>query len=788
MKKIFNKFSKGKILVFMENKLSIFKVPKTLIIRAKDWKKNKKKVLGNIDNYFLNLNYYKFLAIRSSASNEDSLKNSNAGVYDSFLNVDIQNKKKIEESINKIISGYEKEKININKCEIIIQEMINNTYLSGVIFTHNLDNFSPYYVINYDDISGLTNTVTSGSSQYSNKSLYVYRNNFKEIKSPRFKKLILAVKELEKFLDYKYLDIEFACDKNLNFYLLQVRPIANIKVWEKNLDTKFNQTLGSIKMKFKRLFLPKKDLSGETTIYGQMPDWNPAEMIGKTPRILSYSLYDKLITSKVWALARQNMGYKKILKKNLMVSFAGQPYIDVRLSLNSFLPDGLPKKISNKLVDFWIKKLKNNPLIHDKIEFKLALTCFSFDIEHKIEELVGSILNKKEKKIYSEKLKKLTKNCIDPSSSISVNNTLKKIEILKSKQEEFKKLNKISDLKKIIEDCRNYGILPFSILARHAFISTTIINSFKNLNILTDKEVQNLFKSIKTITSEMIDELNLVSESNINKINFNKKYGHLRPGTYDLMSKRYDEKNYFIFKKKKKSNTTHKEFEFSKLQKNQIIKLLKKNGFKNISFNDLINYLKSSIKAREYSKFIFSKSISHILSVINNYSKIKKIDKKNFTNLPINFLLKKSINDKNILKIAKINEINHFITKALKLPQIIHDSSSAFVAPFQVNMPNFITSKKIEGEIKKVSSNTINEKLNNKIVLIEGADPGYDWIFTHKIKGLVTKFGGANSHMAIRSSEFDIPAAIGCGENIFNEIAMNDFLLLNCEDKIIQPI
>ena len=124
----------------------------------------------------------------------------------------------------------------------------------------------------------------------------------------------------------------------------------------------------------------------------------------------------------------------------------------------------------------------------------------------------------------------------------------------------------------------------------------------------------------------------------------------------------------------------------------------------------------------------------------------------------------------------------------MKLPQIIHDSSSAFVAPFQVNMPNFITSKKIEGEIKKVSSNTINEKLNNKIVLIEGADPGYDWIFTHKIKGLVTKFGGANSHMAIRSSEFDIPAAIGCGENIFNEIAMNDFLLLNCEDKIIQPI
>ena len=59
-----------------------------------------------------------------------------------------------------------------------------------------------------------------------------------------------------------------------------------------------------------------------------------------------------------------------------MVSLAGQPYIDVRLSLNFFLPNKLPKKISDKLVDYWLTKLKNNPLIHDKIEFDLALTCF----------------------------------------------------------------------------------------------------------------------------------------------------------------------------------------------------------------------------------------------------------------------------------------------------------------------------------------------------------------------------------------------------------------------------
>ena len=150
--------------------------------------------------------------------------------------------------------------------------------------------------------------------------------------------------------------------------------------------------------------------------------------------------------------------------------------------------------------------------------------------------------------------------------------------------------------------------------------------------------------------------------------------------------------------------------------------------------------------------------------------------------------MQKKILKKNIIKVSKNNEEFHKITKSLKLPQIIHNSTNPFIAPFQINIPNFITSKKIEGIKKIVTSNTINEILDNKIVLIEGADPGYDWIFTHKIKGLVTKFGGANSHMAIRSSEFEIPAAIGCGENIFNELCNHDYLMLNCEDKIIRPI
>ena len=66
---------------------------------------------------------------------------------------------------------------------------------------------------------------------------------------------------------------------------------------------------------------------------------------------------------------------------------------------------------------------------------------------------------------------------------------------------------------------------------------------------------------------------------------------------------------------------------------------------------------------------------------------------------------------------------------------------------FSQNQPNFITSEIVSGEVKYVEETEEDAELGGKIVLIESADPGYDWIFSHNIKGLITKFGGVNSHV-----------------------------------------
>ena len=74
------------------------------------------------------------------------------------------------------------------------------------------------------------------------------------------------------------------------------------------------------------------------------------------------------------------------------------------------------------------------------------------------------------------------------------------------------------------------------------------------------------------------------------------------------------------------------------------------------------------------------------------------------------------------------------------------------------------------------------------IVCIENADPGYDWIFTKGISGLITKFGGANSHMAIRCGELGIPAAIGCGEELFARLSAGGAVILDCSNHAVFPI
>ena len=778
--------NKSRSLVLLEKKKNlIFNIPNFIVINIFDWKKKKEDILKKIRKKFKN----NFLIIRSSASDEDNKFNTNAGKYKSIENIKTSDKSKLEKSINEVAQSIKKKR-KLNKSdEVIVQKMIKNVSLSGVVFTKLIENGSNYYSINYDDISGKTNLVTSGNSENSNKMLYVRKGYVYCLRSKRFLILIKAVKNLEKNLSSDELDIEFGVDKNLKPYLFQVRKLVFGKKNKKKLRKKVNVELNKVSNKIEKELKRKNSVYGKRGIFGNMPDWNPAEIIGEHPSDLSKSLFSTLITNNVWAKARQEIGYNCLKKTKLIHFFAGQPFVDVRLSFNSFLLKNIPSSVKEKLVNHWLNILKLHPEYHDKVEFLISINCFTFDDKKSIQYKLPKNISLIEKKAFLSSLKKITLSFIKEKKII--NKQIKKINQLNEvKFEDFKGKNIINTIKVKIKECKDLGTLPFSILARFAFISTSILESLVKEKIITYKEKDNFLRSIKNVTTIFLEDVANYKLGKIKKNLFYKKYGHLRPGTYDILSKNYkDSKILLKIDSKKNLITQNKKFNLSKKSKIKFKKVLYKHNIHNLKLNDFFDFFYKSIKYREQAKFIYSKSINQILILLAEYGKYYKLDKKqvSFLDLSNIFLIEKNFSGykKKKIKLEELikKNINYDkVNKRIKLPQLIFDKEAAYIVPHITSTPNFITTKKVISKFKEINSRNLNVKISKKIVLIENADPGFDWIFDKGINGLITKHGGANSHMAIRCSELNLPAAIGIGEKKYMEIVStkNKYVELNC--------
>jgi len=786
--------SKAQTLLQVKSKVSIFFVPKLLHFDVNmfdgDGVNSLKKINKNFDG--------QLVALRSSAADEDGHTNSYAGEYTSILNIPSDNTEKITEAINTVIDSYKKKRPLLPGDGVIIQEMVQDTIMSGVVFTHDLNTGAPYYVINYDDQSGLTDTVTSGEGEYSNRTLYIHRNSIKELRSKRFARLLQAVQELEQVMGSQFLDIEFALSKDLMPYLLQVRAITTQPNWNRAVAKRIDATLQGVQAFVTERFKKLNGVYGETTLLGQMPDWNPIELIGRAPRALAVSLYQALITDHAWSSAREIMGYTVPAGQPLMITLAGQPFIDIRLSFHSYLPNAISPTIAEKVVNHWLNRLKVSPELHDKVEFDVAITTFSFDMDNKIEQLIGDALTDNEKEELKQEYLKQTRGLIQGKEGGSLIEALDKIKTLSNKQEEQSSdelpIN-ISALFTIVSDCIQYGTIPFSILARHGFIAKTILLSLNSLGIMTKDEVNQFQSTIQTVASDLVDDMHALQLGELTNDRFMSRYGHLRPGTYDIMSHRYDQmgdlSNSSVLPKQKDKIAP---YQFSKKQKEQVDRLLIDNGFYAYKADDLLNYMREAIIGREYGKFVFTRSVSDMLELIASFSEKNGLSRDEISHVPLRSILEvvknssEKTTEEQLRDISELEKEKHQISMSIRLPQLLIDQADVHIIPFHVSHPNFITHKKVTAQCLILSSETDKHSLKDKVIVIEGADPGFDWIFSQKIAGLITKYGGANSHMAIRCAEFGIPAAIGCGEQRFDLLLKSNRVHLDCAAGLISPI
>ncbi|KGJ90888.1 PEP-utilizing enzyme [Colwellia psychrerythraea] len=747
------------------------------------WQQDYQKILRKIKARFTDCR----LVIRSSSIDEDNWYSSNAGGFTSILDVDGNDENKVSKAVDDVITSFGQKQTGED--QILVQELLSEVQAAGVVFTCDLESGAPYYRFNFDDKTQSTESVTAGTHS-DLRTVLLNRSSPEKIINiaPELEPVLVAIQELEQLLGFDKLDIEFAIAKTGQVHIFQVRPITinhdDIGVDEELVAAQLNNAA----LQFIKQQKPSPFVYGNKTILANMPDWNPAEIIGTRPKPLAFSLYRHLITNDIWAQQRAEFGYRDVNPAPLLVALCGQPYIDCRASINSFIPAAVSEATAQRLANAYLAILADNPNFHDKIEFDVLFTTWTPDFNKKAQiRLLSYGVSQQDINSLGVALKKITYQALtrltDDTASIALLN--KRRELIETSE-----LTVIDKIYSLLEDCKRFGTLAFSHAARANFVAMSLLKGFVDSGLLTDLRREQFLKSFTTVAGNFSRDKSSYAKGKFSLQELISKYGHLRPGTYDVTTQAYweDPARYL---NSVNDSICHQlqAFEFSDDEISSFTKVLAELG-PNLSAQQLVNYLVESTQAREFVKFEFTRNLSRALDYCLHFGHEEGLSRDELAFLTFNDIKQVKLNViglADIKSLIKMRKQSHSITCAIELPSFIQKDIDIFCFERFASQPNFVTASRVEGHTQRLNKHQ-NIKLKDKIVLIPQADPGFDWLFSHGIAGLITQYGGANSHMAIRAAEIGLPAAIGVGEKLYEEIAVMQQVELDCGNQIIRCI
>lgn len=751
-----------------------------------DWKRAPEAVLARIQGTFNNTS----LVVRSSAISEDGFTDSAAGAHLSLLDVPAGDDARLRDAIERVFASYH---VKTEADQVLVQEMLTNVALSGVVMTRTHSSNAPYYVFNYDDTTSRTDTVTSGEGREL-KTHFLHRPSALHQCPDALKPVLSAVRELESLVGHDSLDIEFAVLQTGDVYILQVRPIA-VQHVEHPADEVIATSLEGARSRFLALQATPPQILGSRTSLSVMSDWNPAEIIGTKPGQLAFSLYRYLITDETWATQRAQCGYRDVRPQQLLVDLVGHPFVDVRTTFNSFVPASLPDSIAARLMEYYLDTLTANPELHDKVEFDIVQTCWTFDFVERASKLEEAGFSKDEIAVIEVALAEVTQNIIDrtPGELAALAHSQERFEQIRSSG-----LEPLDRVHRHLENARVYGALHFAHLARAGFVAASLLRSMTETQVLEEQEVESFLASLSTVSSELQEDAARVKDGSRSWDAFVHEYGHLRPGTYDVTSPRYDSNpEDFLKPLVDQVPATAREqpgFTWSQETLARLDAALEESPL-DLDVRALEEFLRTAVEGREFGKFIFTRDLSAAIEDIARFGSDHFISRQDLAEIHIQDILAcrdpdfATSTDK-LFRLAEKGRERAHLKQSVALPDQIFtaDEVSSFLQA--AASPNFVTRKKIQAQPVVLTYNSTPHEVNlsGRIVMIPSADPGFDWIFGHDIAGLLTMYGGANSHMAIRMAEFHLPGATGIGEPRFKDLEGAEVLLLDCAARTISII
>lgn len=551
-------------------------------------RKMPKDIASKIEKKFKKLNS-KYVAVRSSATSEDSADAAWAGQLESYLNTTkndlLENVKKCWASLftpraifYRFEKGLDKTKISV---AVVVQKMINSK-ISGIAFSvHPIT--QDYNQVIIEAGLGLGEAIVSGSItpdayviekkprkiidiNIANQEKGLFRiegggNEWKETKNGNKQKLskkqILKLSEIILKIENHYgfpCDIEWAYEKN-KFYIVQSRPITTLIKEEKNIQNdnsiekiinmeKYIQQGPATPIFFSCFFddLPRMENSLGITYkkwilafnkeYGEM-----AYSISDFENI--YLHLEKKINSdsKLKKLQKKydnlfKKQYNKLQKqKNLNSKIKEAKLLMGYSTGDAHSIEALAYKLTYKLKNILSNNIKSQKELNKIMNIVTTPEeqSFSSKFESDIRKLRLSNKNKKQ-----EKIKKILKNYWWIKTNYAGSEELKEKDIIniKIKEETFNKKEIIKSKKEIIKEFN---------LKKEIIEIGKIISS---LTIWQDKRKENIFKAIGEIEKllSIIEKQTKIPKKLLRYMTI-----------YELIDKKFEDKKYYKILKQRRN-------------------------------------------------------------------------------------------------------------------------------------------------------------------------------------------------------------------------------------------
>jgi hypothetical protein len=367
-------------------------------------------------------------------------------------------------------------------------------------------------------------------------------------------------------------------------------------------------------------------------------------------------------------------------------------------------------------------------------DLEIVFSCYTLDLPQRLKKLDDFGFSAAEQERLAGSLRDLTNRIIDPSNGLWRTDEARLHTLVARHREvmaaDFDPVERIYWL---IEDCKRYGTLPFAGLARAGFIAVQMLRSLVATGVFSQSDYNAFMGGLNTVSRQLGRDL-----AHLDQTTFLAKYGHLRPGTYDILSPRYDEAPDLYFSHGAGAGAHAPEdeaapFALTLRQLREISQLLGQHGLSQ-DVVGLFEFLQAGIELREYGKFLFTRNLSDALSLFRRFGETHGFSAEDMSYADIRVIhsLHASCADPRDLLARSIEQgrARHAETCALWLPPLLTRPEDAWAFNLPNSEPNFITQKRIAGPVVHHQE---TDRLEGAIVFIPSADPGFDWLFSHPI-------------------------------------------------------